>query len=210
MRVVGPVVSSDAVRRDRYVCRSLQRCDRRRVARHVALAGEAHWLRSRLAHATQHAARDGARRVEAYSTRQRSAVATGYLRRVARHVADDGSDGRAGASRGCPRAGAEGAPRAVVASQSRESRCDVSRDMSPRGRERVVSGEGSPRAGAGRSNRSEVGVGCVRGQVRQGIGQGAAVIASTLRCSARRGSGGISPSSPRSHCGVTGGRERMR
>jgi hypothetical protein len=39
------------------------------------------------------------------------------------------------------------APRAVVASQSRESRCDVSRDMSPRGRERVVSGEGSPRAG---------------------------------------------------------------
>jgi hypothetical protein len=164
--VVGPVVSSDAVRRDRYVCRSLQRCDRRRVARHVALAGEAHWLRSRLA--TPPSTRLATALVASRRTPPGSARPSppGYLRRVARHVADDGSDGRAGASRGCPRAGAEGAPRAVVASQSRESRCDVSRDMSPRGRERVVSGEGSPRAGAGRSNRSEVGR-----RVRSGSGE---------------------------------------
>ena len=76
MRVVGPGASSDAVSRDRYVWPgSLQRCDRRRVARDVALAG-AHWLRSRLAHGHQHAAGGSARRVEAYSTQQRSAVAT--------------------------------------------------------------------------------------------------------------------------------------
>ncbi len=48
------------------------------------------------------------------------------------------------------------------------------------------------------------------GQARQGIGPGAAVIGSTLLCSACRGWGGISPSVSRSSCGLRAGRERMR
>ena len=48
-----------------------------------------------------------------------------------------------------------------------------------------------------------------RSQARQGIRHGAAVIGSTLLYSPRSGSSGISPSSPRSHCGRAG-RERMR